>query len=40
MISHLVHAAKRGDIHGLATHHTGGADTGGVLTRTTAKNDV
>mmetsp|Transcript_19572 Transcript_19572/g.59256 ORF Transcript_19572/g.59256 Transcript_19572/m.59256 type:complete len:215 (+) Transcript_19572:1073-1717(+) len=28
----LVHAAERGAVHGLAAHHTGGADAGGVLT--------
>mmetsp|Transcript_2134 Transcript_2134/g.5409 ORF Transcript_2134/g.5409 Transcript_2134/m.5409 type:complete len:251 (-) Transcript_2134:49-801(-) len=28
----LVHAAQGGDINGLAAHHTGGADAGGILT--------
>jgi hypothetical protein len=29
----LVDAAQRGHVHGLATHHTGRADTGGVFAR-------
>mmetsp|Transcript_1753 Transcript_1753/g.6310 ORF Transcript_1753/g.6310 Transcript_1753/m.6310 type:complete len:299 (-) Transcript_1753:325-1221(-) len=29
--AHLVHAAERRDIHSLATDHTGGANTGGIL---------
>ncbi len=36
---HLVDAAQGRDIHGLAAHHTGGADTGGVLTGAAAKGE-
>jgi hypothetical protein len=33
----LVHTAQGGDIHSLAADHTGGADTGGILTGTAAE---